>query len=123
MRPDPVVRLQRTLPGDSLVLREASAVRVRKVGRVASASPNAPLLMRIVRTPYRLPLGRPVRVDVMPPEEPFTRVDAREERALARSDRDLLPTRAPGGQRPRAFTVRPSRFVLLPPELPADEPA
>jgi hypothetical protein len=116
MRSGPFDRLDRTLPGDALVLREAAAVRVRRPGKIASAGPNAPLLMRIVRSPYRLATGRPTRVVYYVSPERFTRVDPAAERAGATTDREREPSRSPAGRRARPFTVRPSRLVLMPPE-------
>jgi hypothetical protein len=84
-------RLDRTLPGDGVVVRDAAMVVVRRPSRLADAGPNAPLLMRIVRYPYALAAGRPAR------------------RAY-RGAPDAI------GFRPRAFSLHASRFVRLPDE-------
>lgn len=84
-------RLDRTLPGDSVVVRDPAGVRLRRSSKIVTAGPNAPLLMRIVRHPYALPAGRPAR-------------------RVYRSAPDAV------GHRPTPFTVRPSRFPRLPDE-------
>lgn len=84
-------RLERSLPGDRVVVRDAAQVVVRRSQRLAVPGPNAPLLMRLVRYPFVLSAGRPAR------------------RAY-RSAPDAV------GGRPRAFTFHASRFVRLPDE-------
>ncbi len=93
---------------------------LRKTRRLAEPRPNAPLLIRIVRRPYGLhPTGRK-RVVILEPHTPFQRVDARAERAAAQEDRTLTRFSLRNERRPSAFTVRPSQWVLLPPERPED---
>jgi hypothetical protein len=72
--------LLRTMPGE-LLAASALGVRVRTAG-LARPEPNAPLLMRIVRTPYALEAGRPRR------SEPWERT----------ADRKLHPRRRPGAE-------------------------
>ena len=83
-------RLDRQLLGDSVVVRDPAGVQERRA-HVAEPRPNAPLLIRIVRTPYALSTtyGRRIAYRAAP---------------------DAV------GGRPTPFTIRPSRFVRLPDE-------
>lgn len=83
-------RLDRQLLGDSVVVRDAAGVRERSA-HVAEPRPNAPLLIRIVRTPYALSTSHG-------------------QRTAYRAAPDGI------GHRPTPFTLRPSRFVTLPDE-------
>ena len=84
-------RLDRTLPGDSVVVRDPAGVRLRRSSQTITPGPNAPLLMRIVRHPYALSAGRPARRGY-------------------RSAPDAV------GHRPTPFPGRPARFPLRPDE-------
>src|SRR4051812_23606001 len=65
-RPDPVP------PRDRRSVAEATR---KETTRVAPCRPNAPLLIRIVRYPFRLDTGRPERRKYRDEEETFERVD------------------------------------------------
>lgn len=141
MRYDPRERLRRPLPGSRargesptttrLFAREAAEPRrelvpardstllpsltLRRTTRLASPTPNAPLLIRIVRRPYALQPGGRRRVRWLAEAPPrLARVSAHEELVAARSDRERARFSVGAGERPRAFAVRPSAWVLLP---------
>ena len=142
MRHDPRERLRRPLMGgrvrgetattERLFARDAAEPRrdlvpardtkllptltLRRTTRLASPSPNAPLLIRIVRRPYALQPGGRRRVRWLPEAPPtFARVSVLEALAAARSERERPAFSAHAGKRPRAFAVRPSTWVVLPP--------
>lgn len=56
---DKELRAPRSVVGDDLVTRE---IKVRASGRSVDPAPNAPLLKRIVRYPYRLHPERGIRI-------------------------------------------------------------
>jgi len=62
---DREVRPVRILPGDKLQVR--GEVKIKRPGRMASPAPNAPLLKRIVRYPYREHTARGRRLQVFEP--------------------------------------------------------
>jgi hypothetical protein len=110
-RPDPVPpRDRRTV---------ADAVR-KETSRVAPCRPNAPLLIRIVRYPFRLDAGRPERRKYRDEGETFERVDWSAQVAAALADRERLRFTSAARTRPLPFAVRPSTWTLLPPD-PGDE--
>lgn len=143
MRFDPRDRLRRRLPGasvdpdahvlDGLFAREEPPDRpdpvpprdqkqlptlsFRRASRLADPRPNAPLLIRLVRHPYGLSPDRPRRKVWLERTEPFVRVPVGEEIAAALAERKGMRfTSAAGRKRPTPFAVRPSEWVLLPPE-------
>lgn len=67
---------ERSTVGETVRLEE---VRVRSVRRKADPRPNAPLLKRLVRYPYRLDTGRPRRETLV---EPYSAVRPRVEPSL-----------------------------------------
>lgn len=76
---DREARAVRILPGDKLQVR--GEVKLKRPGRMASPSPNAPLLKRIVRYPYREHVARGRRLQVFQPIE-RTRLDTTIESAV-----------------------------------------
>lgn len=115
----PVVfrRLDRVLPGDGTVARTAPVLR--RASRQVDAGPNAPLLLRLVRYPFRLAPGRAARARYLPEPEATAAVDRRAVLAGALADRERVRSTSPVRGRPRPFAVRPSLWSLL----PADEDA
>lgn len=112
--PSPLDRLDRRQPGDLVTPRVAPAVR--GPARLADPRPNAPLLIRLVRHPYGLHPGRPVRGRYLPVEAPVEVVDRREQIAAALAERGRVRSTSPVKGRPRPFAVRPTIWALLPPE-------
>ncbi len=138
---DPTRRLSRPLPGARQARGSALAARVfrreeheerpppipmrdgaqahpvpalRATRRLATAAPNAPLLIRIVRWPSQLSPGSRLRKRYLEDRavdrtrEPLPRISA----ALAEFHRVRFTS--PVAVRPRPFAVRPSRWDLLP---------
>lgn len=147
MASDPRDRLSRRLPGDDvdpdryvserLFAREAPDARkdpvpprdkkellsftLRTSRRLADPTPNAPLLIRIVRHPYGYAPDRPRRTPYIQHPEAVARVSATVEIRGALADRQRMrSTTAAGRERPRPFAVRPSVWILLPP-TPGDD--
>jgi hypothetical protein len=87
---------------------------LKKSGRVVDPRPNAPLLIRIVRYPFRLAGARPGRAAYISHAEPEPRVSAAEQIAGALADRERVRFTSAGRGRPRPFAVRPSTWTLLP---------
>ncbi|MFZ5475687.1 MAG: hypothetical protein ACOZNI_02830 [Myxococcota bacterium] len=138
--PDPRDRLARRLPGDRLARegreigrlfareeppdvpdpvpardqKQLLQLTLRKTGRVADPHPNAPLLIRIVRYPFRLDGARPGRAAYISHPDPEPRVRVAEEIAGALADRERVRFTSAGRGRPRPFAVRPSTWALLP---------
>jgi hypothetical protein len=137
---DPRDRLARRLPGDRLA-REGRGVgrlfareehgappdpvpardqkpllqlSLRKSTRLAEPRPNAPLLIRIVRHPFRLDGARPSRAAYISHPDPEPRVRAAEQIAGALADRERVRFTSAGRGRPKPFAVRPSTWTLLP---------
>jgi len=73
---DRTTQPERTAVGETVHLQE---VRVRSVRRKANPRPNAPLLKRLVRYPYRLHTGRPHRRQLV---EPFLSARLRVESSM-----------------------------------------
>lgn len=143
---DPTQRLRRPRPGDRLIDEEARldrlfareraevrrdpvpardqaesrVVTMRATTRVATPRPNAPLLIRIVRYPFALAPARGTRTKYLDDAETFVRVDWSAEVAAALADRERLRFTSAGRGRPMPFAVRPSTWILLPPD-PGDE--
>ena len=140
---DPLRRLTRAIPGEHLVAegagmtgcwerdrpldrpcpvpaRDAAELRtttVRMVTRLAEARPNAPLLIRLVRHPYALAVGRGKRVAYRgegATEETVTRVDWHAEVRAALADRERVRSTSAVEARPLPFTLRPSQWTLMP---------
>lgn len=65
-------RAERPAVGSSLPER-SDEIRVAKSAATVRPAPNAPLLMRLVRTPFELAPVRPVRQTVIEPAEPRVR--------------------------------------------------
>jgi hypothetical protein len=109
---------------DPVPARDAKALptlTLRKARKLADPTPNAPLLIRIVRTPYGLhPSGkkRARYIAEVPKVEP---VDRTAEIRAALAERERVRFTSAGRRRPRAFTIRPSTWVLLPP-APSEDP-
>ena len=142
MAADPTLRLRRPIPGarladdargferlfrreekdarpDPVPARDRAALRmvVRKpTSHVASCRPNAPLLIRIVRYPFRLEIARGTRRKYKDEVEKFQRVDWAAEVAAALADRERLRFTSGVRERPLPFAVRPSVWSILPPE-------
>ncbi len=141
MRFDPRERLRRPLMGsrvrgdsptaERLFARDAAEPRkelvpardskllptltLRRTARLASPTPNAPLLIRIVRRPYALQPGGRRRVRWLAEAPPtFARVSVHAELVAARTERERTHFGVGAGDRPRAFAVRPSTWALLP---------
>jgi len=145
---DPTARLRRRLPGARLgdemrslahrlereveqptravvSPRDQAALKIvarRDTSRVASCRPNAPLLIRIVRTPFRLETGRGSRVKYLEKGETFEKLDWRAVVAAALADRERLRFTSAARGRPLPFAVRPSAWAVLPPEHEASKP-
>ncbi len=142
MAADPTLRLRRPIPGarladderglgrlfareesearpDPVPPRDKAAVRMvvrKETTRVASCRPNAPLLIRIVRYPFRLDATRATRRKYMDEAEKFERVDWSAQVAAALAERERLRFTSAGRGRPLPFAVRPSTWSLLPPD-------
>lgn len=142
MASDPTLRLRRPLPGarlehdargmerlfaretteerpDPVPARDKAALKMvvrRDTSRVASCRPNAPLLIRIVRYPFRLETSRGARKKYLEETTKFERVDWSAEVAAALAERERLRFTSAGRGRPLPFAVRPSTWSLLPPE-------
>lgn len=101
-----LARLDRPLLGEGLSVREAGRVVVRRSSRLGDPSPNAPLLIRIVRYPISIGPGRGARVVYRERPEAVAEVDRDEERRLAAELRERAPTRSPAGRRPVPFVFR-----------------
>jgi hypothetical protein len=146
MRFDPTRRLDRRLPGGGLIDEELALERLfkrevadarpdpvpardkaslrmvvrRNTTHVATCQPNAPLLIRIVRYPYRLDPARGSRKKYLDEWEKLTRVDWSAEVASALAERVRLRFTSGGRGRPMPFAVRPSSWALLPPDTGDD---
>lgn len=139
MRFDPCRRLDRRLPGadvkpgehlqlhvdearperkDPVPARDKQELRtvtVRTTRKLTTAGPNAPQLIRLIRTPYALATSRPVRkvlIEPAPPAAERPPFGAATREALAdwpevRSTSPVLP-------RPRPFAPRPSAAEPIP---------
>lgn len=145
---DPTARLRRRLPGARLgdemrglarlfereveesrreivPPRDQAALKVttrRNTSHVASCRPNAPLLIRIVRTPFRLETSRGNRVKYLEKAEKFERLDWQSVVAAALADRERLRFTSAVRGRPLPFAVRPSSWSILPSEPEASKP-
>lgn len=141
MPTDPRDRLLRPLPGEGLVAETRGMARLhrrgdaterpdpvpardqkalftlttRRAARLADPTPNAPLLIRIVRHPYALhPTGRQRQRYIEEPA-PVARVDRTAEIAAALAERVRVRFTSAGRGRPRPFAVRTAQWNLLPP--------
>lgn len=104
-RKDPIeARDQKPLP----------SLATRRTTRLADASPNAPLLIRIVRHPYALATTLGARQRYIPEAPPTEHVNRAAEIAGALADRERMRFTLTGWRRPKPFAVRPSTWVLLP---------
>jgi hypothetical protein len=90
---------------------------LRNNSHLARPAPNAPALIRLVRHPYRLNTVRPTRKTYLEKQEPRAeRVDWKQEVHDAKAEWQRPEVASPTKQRPRAFTILPSRWKLLPGE-------
>ncbi len=136
---DPRTRLSRRVPGasvqpggllrlhvdehreprrDPIPARDQKAlveVRQRAPRRIAEAGPNAPQLIRLIRSPYALEVARGRRVVV---NEPTPRAAARapfgSQTHAALEEWPRVGSASPVQPRPRPFTVRPSAAEPIP---------
>lgn len=138
---DPTARLRRRFPGSRLPdetrgldrlfrrevpeerrepvpARDRAALKMvvrRDTTRTASCRPNAPLLIRIVRYPFRLDAGRGTRVKYLEEHENVERIDWQAIVAAALADRERLRFTSAVRERPLPFAVRPSAWAILSP--------
>ncbi len=127
VRPGSTLRLHldeaRPEPADPVPARDQRVVRevqVRAPQRLATPGPNAPQLIRLVRTPFAMSGARPLRQELVPPSptaEPRPAFgDALREAVADWPEARSTPVVQP---RPRAFAPRPSQAQVVPP-LPAE---
>lgn len=95
------------------------SVSVKMTTRVGSPSPNAPLLIRLVRHPYALDLGRGKRVayrgdDAGTALSAGDRPDWHGEVRAALAERVRVRSTSGVESRPLPFAIRPSLWQLLP---------
>ncbi len=97
----------RTIPGDGLNTREGD-VSLRTAAQMPRTEPNAPMLIRLIKTPYTQELARPKRVVYRdPPPDPIG-VEARQRAgewrdAVAPNPSPLRGLAHRPGNRPRPF--------------------
>jgi hypothetical protein len=140
MRFDPRRRLERRLPGadvqpegrvhlhvdearrgweDPVPARDQAELRsvtVRAPRQLAQAGPNAPQLIRLIRTPYALAVGRPGRVRIREATgEAEPRPAFAAARAEALADWPEVGSTSAVQPRPRPFAPRPSAAEPIPP--------
>lgn len=95
---------------------ELRTVTVRNPRKLAVAGPNAPQLIRLIRTPFALAVGRPGRVrirETAAEAEPRPAFGAAVAEALA--DWPEVGSTSPVQPRPRPFAPRPSAAEPIPP--------
>lgn len=113
--------LDRPCPVPARDSGDVRQVKVKMTTRVAETRPNAPLLIRLVRHPYALDLGRAKKVAYLSQDAnvaPRERVDWHGEVQAALADRPRLRSTSVE-PRPMPFTIRPSTWTLLPDADPA----
>lgn len=113
--------LERPCPVPARDSGDVRQVKVKMTTRVAEARPNAPLLIRLVRHPYALDLGRAKKVAYRGQDAstaPRERMDWHGEVRAALADRPRLRSTSVE-PRPMPFTIRPSTWTLLPDPHPA----
>lgn len=118
--------LDRPCPVPARDAAELRTVTVRMVTRLAEARPNAPLLIRLVRHPYALPVGRGKRVAYRGEEAPSHeagRMDWHGEVRAALADRERMRSTSAVEARPLPFTIRPSLWTLMPSMAGEDVPS
>lgn len=81
------LRPEREVPGESVRVRDQATV---KAAATVNPGPNAPLLMRIVRDPYRLDPGRAARVRYLAEPDPAEETEAVRVADLVREKREAL---------------------------------
>ncbi len=139
---DPARRLQRRFPGERiaregrgierLFAREApdprpapvpsrdrtarAALTRRDTAQVAACRPNAPLLIRIVRYPFALSTTRGERRKYREDPPRLERLDWSAQVKEALADRLRLRFTSAARGRPLPFVVRPSSWILVPPQ-------
>lgn len=106
VRPDPVPARD---------LKELLVVRQRAPHRLAEVGPNAPQLIRLIRTPYAMEVVRGRRVVLIEAAAP---TEARQpfgtQTRAALEDWPTVGSPSPIQPRPRPFTVRPSADEPIP---------
>lgn len=140
MRYDPRDRLRRPFPGERFLREDPSITAVferaeekevrdliprrdlktgreqtktRSTRKLATAGPNAPSLIRLVRYPFRLQTVRGSKKRYYQRPEAVEKVDWRAEVEASKVERERKASVSPAGQRPRAFAVQPSRWKIL----------
>lgn len=88
---------------------------VRAARHTAACTPNAPLLIRIVRWPKSLHPLSSTRKRYYEGREAIPRLERLPRIAEALADSKQVGSTSPGRGRPRPFAVRPFAWVLLPP--------
>jgi hypothetical protein len=106
-RPDPIPARDQ---------KELLNVRTRSPRRIAEAGPNAPQLIRLIRTPYAMDVTRGRRITLI---EAAPAAQARQpfgtQTHAALEDWPSVGSPSPIQPRPRPFTVRPSADEPIPP--------
>ncbi len=106
-RPDPIPARDQ---------KELLNVRTRSPRRIAEAGPNAPQLIRLIRTPYAMEVTRGRRITLI---EAAPAAQARQpfgtQTQAALADWPSVGSPSPIQPRPRPFTVRPSAEDPIPP--------
>jgi hypothetical protein len=106
-RPDPIPARDQ---------KELLNVRTRSPRRIAEAGPNAPQLIRLIRTPYAMDVTRGRRITLI---EAAPAAQARQpfgtQTHAALEDWPSVGSPSPIQPRPRPFTVRPSADDPIPP--------
>lgn len=108
--------LERPCPVPARDRADLRQTKVKMTTRLAEARPNAPLLIRLVRHPYALELGRAKKVAYRGEDggaSPRARADWHGEVRAALVDRPKLQVTSLE-PRPMPFTIRPSSWNLLP---------
>lgn len=139
--PDPRERLLRPIPGASVQPDESAADRIEAVflrpepvppvpardqqelkvpvvrasRRQAVAGPNAPQLVRLIRSPYALPVGRPRRIELIAPAPRRVEGNWRDDFAAGLAERDRVRSTSPARGRVRPFAVHPAEPNPIPP--------
>ncbi len=118
--------LDRPSPVPARDSKELRSPTVRMTTRTAEPKPNAPLLIRLVRHPYALDLARGKKVNYRgedaTPGVRAARVDWHGDVRAALAERRIVRSTSAVESRPLPFTVRPSRWDLIPSEPGAAEP-
>ena len=88
--------------------------KIKWTGRLASPTPNAPLLIRLVRFRYALQTVRPVKKAYFERPPSIEKVNWQKEVATALAERTRTRFNSPVHGRPRLFVVRPSQWAVVP---------